>query len=243
MLSRVEPTQERCGAASWPSAAMSAHGGERLVARRAAGAVGDAEELGLRRRRARRTTVFSFSLPTGVFGGKNSKLTGTGNCSVVVVMGSPLVGRHARHGERTRARLRRRAWRCRTSRARRGRASRRPCAGASRHGRRRLAVLDLAAAADVDRLQLELRLDEQEQLAVAEQRHERRQHQRQRDEGQVADDRSKRATGSWRGFEVARVDAFERGHARVGGAAADAAGRGRRRRRRRASRRAAAARR
>ena len=53
-----------------------AHRGERLVAGRAAGAVGDAEELGPHAASSC-TTVFSFSLPTGVLGGKNSKLTGT----------------------------------------------------------------------------------------------------------------------------------------------------------------------
>jgi hypothetical protein len=80
-------------------------GGERLVAGGAAGAVGDAEELGLAPRPAPGTTVFSFSLPTGVLGGKNSKLTGTGSCSVVdSSWGRPsLAGTHGVEKELARA--------------------------------------------------------------------------------------------------------------------------------------------
>ena len=53
------------------------HGVQRLLARRAAGAVGDAEELGLQRAELPAPRRFSFSSPTGVLGGKNSKLIGT----------------------------------------------------------------------------------------------------------------------------------------------------------------------
>ena len=79
-------------------------------------------------------------------------------------------------------------------------------------------MLDLAARADVDRLQLELRLDEEQQRA-AEERHERRQDERQRDERQVADDEVEARERQLARVEMARVDAFERGDARVGGEA------------------------
>ena len=77
MPSLVEPTHDRGGAASWPSAAMSL-----TVASVLSRVEPPAPYVTLKNSGATvassLTTVFSFSLPTGVLGGKNSKLTGTG---------------------------------------------------------------------------------------------------------------------------------------------------------------------
>ena len=145
----------------------------------------------------------------------------------------------ASHGERTRARLRCPGSRCRTSRAPRGRSRRRPCAASSRRGHS-ARVLDLASRADVDRLQIELRLTSRSSGPPSSGTSAGRTSASEMNERSPTT-RSKRSNGSRsrRGDARTPSSAVTRGSRR----GADAAGRGRHRRRRRASRRAGAARR
>ena len=155
---------------------------QRLLARRAAGAVGDAEELGLAARRARCTTSFSFSSPTGVFGGKNSKLIGQRASDALMLVSSVRDARPDKEFAVAVAAGDGAGEVVAHVQAARGAGLAKTRLDARELALRRLTRPPLPMSA---RLHLELRLHQQQRVAARLQRRQRRQRAGQRDERQV----------------------------------------------------------